>query len=56
MCQQEICPSNAYICQLLHVHISDYYVNIYASYELTAINNVTQSTGIHAFYITGTCH
>ena len=27
------------------------YINIYASYELKAINNVIRSTGIHSFYI-----
>ena len=31
------------------------YVNIYASYELTAIGNVTTSTGIHIFLIIGIC-
>ena len=31
------------------------YVNIYTSYELTTINNVTRNTGIHTFYTTGIC-
>ena len=38
-----------HICQLVHVHILDNYVSIYASYEATAINNVTSSTGKHTF-------
>ena len=32
------------------------YVSIYTTYEFTAINNVTRSTGIHTFPIIGICH
>ena len=44
-----------HICQLLDAHISDNYVSIYASYELTAITNVTRSTCIYIFSITSIC-
>ena len=30
-------------------------VYIYTSYVLTAVNNVTRSTGLHTFVITGIC-
>ena len=42
-----------HICQILHVHILDYYITTYTSYELGAFNNVIRSTGIHTFHITG---
>ena len=48
-------PFKYYVCQLLHVQISDHYVSMYTSYELSAIKYVTKSTGIHNFDITGTC-
>ena len=48
-------PLNCNICQLLHVHIPENYASTYTLYELTAINNVTKSTGIHTSYITGIC-
>ena len=31
-------------------------IYIHTSYELTAVNNVTWNTGIHAFHITCICH
>ena len=55
-CYNHICANNKYaswivhishICQLLHVYIWDYYISIYTSYVLTAINNVTRSSHIH---------
>ena len=30
-------------------------MSVYTSYELIAIKNVTRSTGIHTFHISGTC-
>ena len=36
--------------------ILDNYINIHASYELTATNSVTRSTGILTFHITAICH
>ena len=45
-----------YLCQLVHVHICDNYVSIYASYEVTAINSMTRGTGIQTFHITDICH
>ena len=36
-----------HVCQFLHVHISDNYVSIYTSYELTAINNMTRRISIY---------
>ena len=44
-------PLKCHIFQLLFVQISDNNVRIYASYQLTAINNVTTSTGIYTFHI-----
>ena len=44
-----------HIGQLHHVQISDTFITIYASYELTAINNVTRIIGTHTFHIIGTC-
>ena len=37
------------MCELAHLHIRDMYVNIFASYELTALNSVTRSHGTHIF-------
>ena len=48
-------PLKCHICQLLHVQVWDNYDGIYTLYELTAINNVTRSTGMHAFHIIGIC-
>ena len=42
-------PHICNICQLVHMHLSDNHVSIYASYKLTAI------TGIHTFHIIGIC-
>ena len=42
-----------HICQLLQVHIWDNYVNLYTSYELTAIDSVTAGTGIFSVHIIG---
>ena len=51
---QHICPSNAtYVNKFMCTWHN--YVSIYASYELTAINNVTRITGVHTFHIIGTC-
>ena len=44
-----------YICQLVHVQISDNYVWIYTSYGLTVINNVTMSNGVYMFHIIVIC-
>ena len=44
-----------HICQWLYFHIWDSYISIYVPYELTVINNVTTSTGIHTFHIIGIC-
>ena len=64
-CYNHICASNKYapqmphifqIHQLLCVQTWPHYVSIYTSYELTAINNETRSSGIHASRITGICH
>ena len=44
MCQKQIStqiPYMCHICQCLHVQIWDSHVSIYTSYELSAINNVT---------------
>ena len=38
-------PLSLYICQSVHVHISDYCGCIYPSNELLSIHNVTTSTG-----------
>ena len=55
-----ICANNKYvpqmphicqICQLLHVQIPNSNINIYTSHVLTAINNVTRSTGLSDNYI-----
>ena len=48
-------PLKYHICQLVHLHISDNYVSICASYELNANNSVTTSTGIHTFHINDIC-
>ena len=40
---------NKYACHI------DNYVSIYTPYELSAINNVSKSTGMHTVYIAGTC-
>ena len=48
-------PIKCHICQLLHAQIWDHSVQIYISYELTAMNNVIRSNAIHAFHITGRC-
>ena len=48
-------PFKCHICKLVHVQIGDYNVSIYAPYDLTAINNVIRSTGIHTFLIVGMC-
>ena len=50
-----ICPSNATLCQLVHVHIWDNYVSMYVSYRPLAIYNVTRNTGKHTFHIIGIC-
>ena len=42
-----------HIFELLHVQMSDNYASKYASYKLSAVNNVTRGTGIHTFHITG---
>ena len=42
-------PFISQIYKLLNVHISDKYVSIHASYELTAINSLTRSTALHNF-------
>ena len=46
-------PHMCQMCQLLYVHILGNQFSIYTLCELTAINNVTMSTGIHTFHITG---
>ena len=38
------------MCQLLHVQVSNGYIIIYTSYELTAINNMTRNTAIHIYF------
>ena len=38
------------VWQLFYVQISDNYVSIYTSYELTAINNVTESRYAYSFH------
>ena len=38
-----------------HVQIWCNYFSIYATFELTAINNVTRNTGIHTLQIIGIC-
>ena len=48
-------PLKCHIYQWVEVQIWDYYSSIYNSYELNAISNVTRSTGIHIFHITGMC-
>ena len=55
MCANKKMPLKCHIFQLPPVHIWDNQVSIYTSYELTAINNLTRSTGIHTFHITGIC-
>ena len=46
-------PQISDMCQLVHTHIQDNYVNTYASYEPNAINNVTRNTDIHTSHY---CH
>ena len=41
-------PLKYHICQLLHLQIGDNYISTYTSSELTTINNVTRSIGIHS--------
>ena len=52
MCQQKSpsMPLECHICKLLHVQMSDSYINIYPSYKLAAINTVTRSTGTHILH------
>ena len=49
------CHRYAICSQFVHVHISDNYVSTYTSYQLKTFNNVTKSTGIHAFHIRDIC-
>ena len=55
MCQKQIyrsqIPHACQICTLDPVQIWYNYVNIYASYEFNAINNVTRNTDIHTFIL-----
>ena len=44
-----------HIYQLDLVQISDNYVSIYASFDLTTNNSVTRITGIHTFHINTIC-
>ena len=46
-------PYQHHIGQLLHVQISNNYVSVYTSYELTASNIVTSSITIPTFHIIG---
>ena len=48
-------PTICHICKIVNVQISHNYFSIYTSYEFTAINNVTRSTGILTFHIIGIC-
>ena len=43
------CGHINHMCSLVHVHIWDNYVSIYASYEPSAISNVSRNTDIHNF-------
>ena len=45
-------PHKCHICHLLHMQMADHNIDMYTSYDLTAINNVAISTGKHAFLIT----
>ena len=45
-------PYIGQICSLVYVQIWDYNVNIYVSYELTAVNSI-RSTTLHIFKING---
>ena len=42
-------PNICQIYQLLHVQISDNYINKFTSYELTEINYISKSTGMYNF-------
>ena len=44
-------PFKSHICTLNYMQIEDNHVSKYALYELTAINNVSRSTGIHISHI-----
>ena len=59
MCLQEICPSNAAFMPHMPNTSSAYYdtpISVYMPHnELNAINNVTRSTSMHLFPITGIC-
>ena len=48
-------PLKGHICLLLQVQILENYTSIHTSYELTPINNVTRTTGIHTCHIIGIC-
>ena len=48
-------PYICHICQLFTMYMGDICVSIYTSYQLTPINNVTRSTGIHTFHIISRC-
>ena len=48
-------PKVCHICKLCSCKIQDYVRVYHTSYELNAINNVTRSSGIHTFHITGLC-
>ena len=51
----ETIPFKCHIYQVVHSQIWENYVSLHASYELTSINNMTMSTGIHTYHITGIC-
>ena len=52
MCPQHIYPSNATYAHSF-INTRDHCVSIWMPCELTAVNNVTRSSGIHTFHITG---
>ena len=58
MCQQQIHTSNAIYMPYMPITSCadmDNYVSLSISYELNAMNNVTMTTGMHTFIITGIC-
>ena len=63
-CCHHISASNKYapqipyiccICQVVYLQITDSYVSIYTSYDLTTVNNVSTSTGIFTLQIISIC-
>ena len=51
ICARKNMPLKCYIGKLIHMHIWVKFINIYVSYRLTGINNVTRNTSIHTLYI-----